>query len=51
MSFQLTKKSFQFNELLIGQDEYLKTKIDMMCEISANGDILKAVEKTVGPVV
>ncbi len=36
---------------LMDQDEYLKTKIDMMCEISANGDILKAVERTIELVV
>ncbi|MCH6558805.1 aromatic amino acid lyase, partial [candidate division KSB1 bacterium] len=36
---------------LMDQDEYLKTKIEIMREISANGDILKAVERTIELVV
>ena len=36
---------------LMDQDEYLKTKIENMREISARGDILRAVERTIELVV
>ncbi len=36
---------------LMDQDEYLKTKIEKMCEVSARGNILTAVEKEVELVV